>query len=250
MDVVLSGDFLTVLLSSCELSTVHCAGLVSSAWHEVAESSTVWMEMCRRRWATKVSKYHLTPHRKRHLSLGSSVLSWKEQYRLHEEDGKRSCISAEELTSLTFDFNFRMMAHTRASQNFRFCSDGHVSGHPNGLTYEWRLLAAGNEVALGEFPVAQVQRRTDWGWVVSNPNVVCCSLDDDGDWEMRGSSAAALHPEFFESNPDPMIAVDVGGAIHYVSQRIFRDLLERHRQRLVEELENERSTSQTDSTSE
>ena len=31
------------------------------------------------------------------------------------------------------------------------------------------------KVELGQFPQAKVLRRNDWGWAISNGNVVCCS---------------------------------------------------------------------------
>lgn len=33
----------------------------------------------------------------------------------------------------------------------------------------------GLKVELGQFPQAKVLRRNDWGWAISNGNVVCCS---------------------------------------------------------------------------
>jgi len=107
--------------------------------------------------------------------------------RWHEEDGSRHKIGVDELTDLTFDFTFRMSPSVRASVNFRFNSDFRVSGHPNEMTYIWKLLSDGRQVALGDFPVAEVYRRSDWGWVVANCNIVCCSLDD----QQKSASASA-----------------------------------------------------------
>ena len=165
------------------VATVAAAAQTCSAFSEACSSDAVWEPLCARRWATKARRYHLMPARRSELLAAG--LSWREQFRRHEMDARRVEISAQELASLTFDFRFRFHGPTigPASTTFRFGADGRVSGHPNGLTYEWRLLTTDRgqqRVQLGRFPPACVSRLSSWHWVVANPNVMLCSAAEDG----------------------------------------------------------------------
>ena len=147
---------------------VQSAATVSSAFYETSSSDILWEPLCEKRWLTKACRFHLTPARR--AELLTAGLSWKEQYRLHEIDGRRQRFrDAEELSTHTFDFRFRMEIDDVQSTTFRFESDGRVSGHPNGLTYHWTLTdnADGEQlVRLGNFPAARVKRLKTWQWLM------------------------------------------------------------------------------------
>mmetsp|Transcript_68669 Transcript_68669/g.155597 ORF Transcript_68669/g.155597 Transcript_68669/m.155597 type:complete len:236 (+) Transcript_68669:58-765(+) len=198
-EAVLRDEFLGLVLAHLDLQGVHAATLASQDFCEVGGSDAVWAGLCERRWATKVRSFHLTPRRR--ALLGATGRRWRDHYREHEVDGLRKTIMPEELSSLRFDFTFRMQPHQRAEFNFRFGADSRVHNHPNGLSYVWRVRNLGRQVALGPWPLADVTRRADWGWAVSNPNIVCCSIDEDADEEalMRGS-AMQDHPELFQTD--------------------------------------------------
>ena len=185
-------DFIHAL-SFLDVKDLGVNAAVSASWNAAACHDMLWLEHCRRCWSTKACSFHLTAAR---LSkLQSRGRSWKEQYRHHVEDGSRACITREELTSLVWDFTFRLHPQVRASTTFRFEISGHVAGHPNGLTYAWQLSDDGRRVELGKFPQARVIRRADWGWAIANSNIVCCSLEEE---DLSGEgSASVLHPELF-----------------------------------------------------
>eukprot|EP00434_Breviolum_minutum_P042911 symbB.v1.2.038216.t1/scaffold5876.1/size22837/1 len=168
------------------------AGAAKRSWRPLAVEDSLWLELCRSFWSTKVKRYHLT--RQRQEMLQSSGVSWKELYRQHLLDGTRAWITENELSETVWDFTFRLHPEVRASTSFRFDHSGCVAGHPNGLTYKWSLSDDGLKVELGQFPQAKVLRRNDWGWAISNGNVVCCSLDPE-DLEQPG--AVDLHPQLF-----------------------------------------------------
>ena len=185
-------DFLHSL-SFLNVTELGLSAAVTPSWNASACHDILWLELCRRFWSTKARNFHLTSAR---LSkLQSRACSWKEQYRHHLEDGSRKHITYLELTSLIWDFTFRLHPQVRASSAFRFDASGHVSGHPNGLTYAWQLSDNGRRVELGQFPQAKVIRRADWGWAIANSNIVCCSLEEE-DLDGEGG-ASALHPELF-----------------------------------------------------
>eukprot|EP00928_Gymnodinium_smaydae_P038470 TRINITY_DN26534_c0_g1_i1.p1 TRINITY_DN26534_c0_g1~~TRINITY_DN26534_c0_g1_i1.p1 ORF type:complete len:233 (-),score=25.87 TRINITY_DN26534_c0_g1_i1:210-908(-) len=173
----LRDEFIIVALSFLE-STSACAAATAASrtWQAAADSSLVWEVLCEACWGKKVSAFHLTSGRRR--KLAESHKTWKEHYRDHLLDGRRASITRDELCACTFDFTFRLDPfHRVASRSFRFGLDGRVSGHPNGLTYDWELSEDGRHVALGQFPVGTVHRRPDWGWAIANVNIVCHSLD-------------------------------------------------------------------------
>merc|ERR1712130_622621 len=84
-------------------------------------------------------------------SKKNSPTSWRQMYIQLVKDGQRCQISADELTALTFDFNYYCTPGKAASRCFRFGLDGQISGHPMGLTYRWRLENSGINVRLGPF---------------------------------------------------------------------------------------------------
>ena len=168
---------------------------VSISWNVLASHDMLWLELCRRLWSTKAGCFHLTPARL--MKLQSKGHSWKEQYRKHLEDGSRNCLTMQEITTLVWDFTFRLRPEARASTSFRFDMSGYVCGHPNGLTYSWRLSDDGRRVELGQFPQARVIRRADWGWAIANSNIVCCSLEDEDLTGEGSEGASVLHPELF-----------------------------------------------------
>ena len=127
-------DLLLSILAHADIRDLGTAAQVARRCCEAAGADALWEALCAQRWATKAKRYHLTPARR--AELGATGLGWREQYKRHEADGRRTRLKDEaELTSLTFDFRFRMSMQSVASVNFRFEADGHVSGHPNGLTY-------------------------------------------------------------------------------------------------------------------
>ncbi|CAL1164102.1 unnamed protein product [Cladocopium goreaui] len=182
-------DFLCFrFLGVVELCTVEAT---KRSWSQLAKEDALWLELCRDLWCRKVQRYRLTKQRQSELQ-GSA--SWKELYRQHLEDGRRVCITQQELTETVWDFTFRLHPQIRASSAFRFEASGNVGGHPNGLTYQWFLSADGSRVELGQFPQAKVLRRKDWGWAICNSNVVCCSVDPE---DLEHAAAVDLHPELF-----------------------------------------------------
>ena len=192
--IPLTADFLHAL-SCLDVRDLCTNAAVSICWNVLACHDMLWLELCRRLWSTKVCCFHLTAARL--MKLQSNGHSWKEQYKQHLEDGARNCITMQELTTLVWDFTFRLHPQARASASFRFDMSGHVSGHPNGLTYSWRLSDDGRRVELGQFPQARVIRRADWGWAIANSNIVCCSLEDEDLTGEGSEGASVLHPELF-----------------------------------------------------
>ena len=189
-------DLLISVLAHADIVALGTAAKVSRRFREASAAEVLWEPLCAQRWATKAKRYHLTPARR--AELVAMGLGWKDQYKRHEEDGRRRWLKNEaELSSLTFDFRFRMSMQSVDSVRFRFEADGHVSGHPNGLTYDWTLTHPSLQhgphqtVTLGQFPPARVERLPSWHWVVSNPNVVCCSAVED---YPRGTPASMLLP--------------------------------------------------------
>eukprot|EP00930_Biecheleria_cincta_P059045 TRINITY_DN44814_c0_g1_i1.p1 TRINITY_DN44814_c0_g1~~TRINITY_DN44814_c0_g1_i1.p1 ORF type:complete len:260 (+),score=36.44 TRINITY_DN44814_c0_g1_i1:75-854(+) len=191
--VLQQDDLFICVLSFLDVGSIAQTSQACSQCSTGASADVLWLDLCRRHWASKTAQYHLTDDRQAHLS--SRSCNWKDHYKEHEEDGKRARITAEELSSLTFDFTFRIAPNIRRSCEFQFREDGHVYGHPQGFAYAWKILSDGGRIALGPFPVADVHRRDDWGWVVCNVNIVCCSMEP-GQFTV-GSSAAVSHPRYF-----------------------------------------------------
>ena len=76
---------------------------------------------------------------------------------------------------------------------------GRVSGHPNGLTYRWELIDRGKTVTLGLFPPARASRLPNWGWALSNPNIVLVSRDPTDESGVAEERLVADHPQLFKS---------------------------------------------------
>ena len=176
-------DFSTLPLEICsaivaclEVADVEHARASSFSMKHVCSSDGIWRTFATNHWKTK----SMAATRRFRDGLSDECTSWRERYIQAELDGRRSRITQLELTSLTFDFRFRFHPTEPQSEDFRFGSSGHVSGHPNGLTYKWRLLEGGSYVQLGDFPRARVRRLASWGWALCNPNVVLLSLEEPG----------------------------------------------------------------------
>jgi hypothetical protein len=146
--VVLRDELLVVCVSYLGLEDLCRACTVSSDFRRACCDEDIWESLCQKQWATKVKKYHLTPERRSFMvtvgraagaeCTGSGPVFWKQAYRSHEADGRMRPITSSELSAIFFDFTFREDPDLNAqSRSFRFLENGFVTGHPNGLEYEW-----------------------------------------------------------------------------------------------------------------
>ncbi|KAL9190677.1 hypothetical protein ACHAXT_000383 [Thalassiosira profunda] len=216
---LIDGDFMPVL---CSLS------LISKDFHRATSSDQFWREVCRQRWKGKwgyharweraVADYSrcLTVKQQRGTSKDTAAddedTFWRERYFFEERDSTRDRISAEELSSLVFDFRFwigeptlvdggRIVVESgllrSVSTEIGFsdpspCEErvagiswtarGRLTGHPSpepGI--EWFLDERSNAMQWGYapdlWPRGNVQRLKNWGWQIMNPNVCLRAID-------------------------------------------------------------------------
>lgn len=145
---------------------------------QAGSTDALWQPLCARRWAGK-SRAATAPWRDPALAL-----PWRARF-VGAELGRRRCHfeAPAELHALAFDFRFRSHPEEPQGRAFRLNADGRVSGHPNGLTYDWELLDGGRGVRLGQYPAARVRRLASWGWALCNPNIVCMTVEPGVDGE-------------------------------------------------------------------
>eukprot|EP00747_Dinoflagellata_sp_TGD_P186818 gnl/TRDRNA2_/TRDRNA2_44139_c0_seq2.p1 gnl/TRDRNA2_/TRDRNA2_44139_c0~~gnl/TRDRNA2_/TRDRNA2_44139_c0_seq2.p1 ORF type:complete len:246 (+),score=34.95 gnl/TRDRNA2_/TRDRNA2_44139_c0_seq2:78-815(+) len=157
------------------------SSIVCSVWRKIAHDDTLWLEHCRRRWATKASRFHLSKRRKAVLEAGGPG-SWMKAYRVAEENGSRSSIMRLELTSLAFQYYLPEQPSILASpDHFRFCCDGLTLGHPLGCRFPWVLDDDGVGIQWGPpfafFPKGLLSRRLDWSWRIESSTELLGEVD-------------------------------------------------------------------------
>jgi hypothetical protein len=156
---MLSDDMLLYICQYLQINDSQIFSQVSKVSREICTSEAMWEMFCHIHWQTKISKYHLTSERRHELKKLYADSTWHEIYDLVEDEGSRQFfMNEEELSKLTFDYRYRCEPDKSMSLRFKFNSDHHVSGHPNHLTYEWKLTDRGKTVKLGLFPPARVRR--------------------------------------------------------------------------------------------
>ncbi len=165
---------------------------VSKAFSIAASSDNLWREICNGRWQTKWGY----EERWQQALLEVEPGGWRRRFVQAELDGTRGAITAEEVSSLMWDFRFwrgpqpqqhgelfRSGVRTSSSTGLRFeprsatLRQGAVTGHPSGRgDLEWFLNEDGLSIQWGAtpnlFPRARVFRLPSWGWELQNPNVV------------------------------------------------------------------------------
>jgi hypothetical protein len=159
---------------------------VCRRWSVLTQENEIWRSLCLAMWSGKA-----------YVPLGFQSLSEsgqsKHAFRLSLLDSKRTCITVDEITTLSFDFRFKKTAgkywteldpYWTSNQPMRinFHRDGSVSGFPwNMLQMKWYFVdEEGNHfdgkgtnirvVVNGRcVPTNKVSRHLNWGFIIQVP---------------------------------------------------------------------------------
>mmetsp|Transcript_3217 Transcript_3217/g.5816 ORF Transcript_3217/g.5816 Transcript_3217/m.5816 type:complete len:630 (-) Transcript_3217:59-1948(-) len=198
----LHGDVLQYVLSFLDARSLLLSAIgVRQLWNDAARDDALWFRLCQQHWATKASRFHLTPEREAKLKSDPyGPKSWLDAYREAELDGSREFILREELMSLKFAFRWRQWARQVAAGDFRFCEDNLTEGHPFSQRFAWVLDDLGVGIQWGPphdmFPKGFVSRLPDWSWRIETVNVILTEVDSrlDGDSQMASADLRQVVP--------------------------------------------------------
>ena len=160
--------------------------LVCKQWKTLTNQNIVWRDVCSCLWADKV----YVPHEYRDLrDSGRS----KDAFTGSVLDSKRTAISADELTTLDFDFRFKRSAGTywtdrdpfwisNTPLRIKYSMDGSVSGFPwDSLQMRWHFVDERGITCEGRgsfmrvavngrcVPTYKVSRHSNWGFILQVP---------------------------------------------------------------------------------
>eukprot|EP00274_Cyanoptyche_gloeocystis_P000294 CAMPEP_0196662340 /NCGR_PEP_ID=MMETSP1086-20130531/48270_1 /TAXON_ID=77921 /ORGANISM="Cyanoptyche gloeocystis , Strain SAG4.97" /LENGTH=165 /DNA_ID=CAMNT_0041997671 /DNA_START=207 /DNA_END=704 /DNA_ORIENTATION=- len=99
---------------------------------------------------------------------------WKASYFSTEHDSRRTCITKEELCSITWTFSFREhpmgpgLQATRANFHPDFTYTSEMFDRP----LNWQFYGPDNLIQVEQYPPLSASRTPNWGWELTNPYVV------------------------------------------------------------------------------
>ncbi|KAL7105665.1 hypothetical protein ACP275_07G058000 [Erythranthe tilingii] len=191
---VFGSGIMLMILSRLDARSVALARLVSRGWLAVASVDEIWAPKCEELWQGKA-----------HIPRIAKVpgLTKMAVFSLSMTDSKRARITRDDLCDHVWEFHFTEDAPeywrnldprwngTGATMHRYFQQDGSITadpedkvwgGHESSYTVVTGLFFGGkmreHYVRINRWPQMSVQRRPDWGWVLSNHLYCYASVPD------------------------------------------------------------------------
>jgi len=206
---LLSDDNLACILSylSTSLEDIDEICTALPIVENAAKQNVVWKQLCQRRWREKWGYKKRWERVLDNFNTRPDEHYWMNIYNNEEEDAKRTYLTRDELSKLTFD---RRMWFKRTPQNgllstglrrasnyARFCDDGFfrsrsINGGLFVVNYKWKanddehityltLEVQGALTAMGTIASIDIHvlRLQNWGWELRNNFFTCRAVDGD-----------------------------------------------------------------------
>eukprot|EP01122_Echinamoeba_exundans_P013782 TRINITY_DN6072_c0_g1_i1.p1 TRINITY_DN6072_c0_g1~~TRINITY_DN6072_c0_g1_i1.p1 ORF type:complete len:298 (-),score=39.23 TRINITY_DN6072_c0_g1_i1:95-928(-) len=132
----------------------------SSRWNTLSCDDSIWIPICRERWADKQNK-DLTSLRFEQLQ--NTLLGFKCWYRHEEIDAKRTEINMDDLVSNVWSFRFHYGGNY--AQFPTFTSEYKL--YMEGRSMRWRFTDD-NKIQVEQYPPLSATRLSNWGWKLQN----------------------------------------------------------------------------------
>lgn len=185
-----------------------------------AKQNIVWKQLCQRRWKEKWGFKMRWERALENFILQPDEHYWMNVYNNEEEDAKRTYLTRDELSKLTFNWrswftprpqNGLLLTGLRRSLlNVVFCDDGQLlSGKSFIRESEWKTKDDDNITYLSlidqQCGSAQVHviRLRNWGWELRDDNQILRAVDKEGNldelWEdLTSNIMVQERPEWVE----------------------------------------------------